>query len=233
MWDRPRLLNWISSVLFGISFGALIYVGFLSIFNASIFPLKEVKVLGDLQHVKQQQLELVVNKTLQGGFFLVNLRYAHDAFEHLDWVESASVRRRWPDRIEVVINEHQPLAKWGKQKMVSQKGHVFNAMLAKPLPAFVGPDNSAEQVTMQYAAFSEILKPVQMKIVKLALTDRNAWQIETDKGMTIELGRTDVNKRMERFVAVYRSTIAELNKKISYVDLRYTNGFAIRKPNES
>jgi cell division protein FtsQ len=132
----------------------------------------------------------------------------------------------------VLIEEHEPLAKWGGSGLVSQKGYVFNEMVGDDLPVFIGPEASAELVTKQYAVFSEMLKPINMQIVKLKLTERTAWQLMTQSGMTIELGRTEVEARLKRFVRVYQSTIEKLNKKLMYADLRYPNGFAIRKPSE-
>lgn len=232
MWDKPGLLNWIANILFGMCFGAVVYVGFLLVFNASAFPLKEVSILGDLNHIKPAQLALVVEKKLKGGFFLVNLKEAHDAFENLDWVKKASVRRRWPDSIEVVIEEHKPLAKWGASGLVSTKGDVFNEMVGDDLPVFVGPEASAEMLTKQYELFNQILKPIDMQIIKLTMTERTAWQLMTQSGLTIELGRMEVETRLKRFVKIYQSTIEKLNKQLTYADLRYPNGFAIRKPNE-
>lgn len=232
MWHKPKLLNWIANSLFGACFGAIVYVGFLLVFNASGFPLREVAITGDLKHIKQKQLALVVEKKIKGGFFLVNLKEAHDAFESLDWVKKVSVRRRWPDSIEVFIEEHEPLAKWGASGLVSKSGYVFNAMVGDELPVFIGPEASASTVTKQYAVFSKMLNTIDMQIVKLTLTDRTAWQLMTHTGMTIELGRTEVEARLKRFIRVYQSTIEKLNKKLTYADLRYPNGFAIRKPSE-
>jgi cell division protein FtsQ len=51
--------------------------------------------------------------------------------------------------------------------------------------------------------------------------------------MVVELGRVDMQPRLEKFANVYSSTISRLNKKITYVDLRYPNGFAVRRPIDS
>jgi cell division protein FtsQ len=48
--------------------------------------------------------------------------------------------------------------------------------------------------------------------------------------MVVELGRIEMQSRLEKFVSVYNSTIAGLNMKVTYADLRYPNGFAVRRP---
>jgi cell division protein FtsQ len=98
---------------------------------------------------------------------------------------------------------------------------------------FYGPSDGVIEVASQYDAFNKVLKTANLEIVALALTPRRAWQITTNNGIVIELGRTDMQPRLEKFANVYNSTIAGLNKKITYADLRYPNGFAVRKPTES
>jgi cell division protein FtsQ len=67
----------------------------------------------------------------------------------------------------------------------------------------------------------------------LELTPRRAWQITTINGLVVELGRVEMKPRLEKFVSVYSSTIAGLNMKVTYADLRYPNGFAVRRPAEA
>jgi cell division protein FtsQ len=74
------------------------------------------------------------------------------------------------------------------------------------------------------------MKKANLEIANLALTPRRAWQITTTNGMVVELGRVEMQPRLEKFVSVYSSTIAGLNMKVTYADLRYPNGFAVRRP---
>ena len=43
----------------------------------------------------------------------------------------------------------------------------------------------------------------------------------------------EMQPRLEKFVSVYSRTIAGLNMKVTYADLRYPNGFAVRRPAEA
>ena len=45
--------------------------------------------------------------------------------------------------------------------------------------------------------------------------------------MVLELGREDMQQRLARFVEVYPYSLAALQDKVKYVDLRYRNGFAV------
>ena len=230
MWDKPTLLNWIANLLFALSVVVMLYAVLFAVVHLPIFPLREVKVDGELSHVNREQVKLIVAKHLKGNFFTLDLVKARNAFEKLPWARNVSLRRRWPDTLEVVIEEHQALARWGTIALVNTHGELFHAASGSDLPVFYGPGDGVIEVASQYGEFSKILKTANLEIANLALTPRRAWEITTSDGMVVELGRIEMQPRLEKFVSVYSRTIASLNMKVTYADLRYPNGFAVRKP---
>lgn len=230
MWDKPTLLNWVANLLFAVSMVAMLYAAIFAVVHLPIFPLREVVVEGELSHVSREQVKLIVAKHLKGNFFTLDLIKTRNAFEKLPWARSVSLRRRWPDKLEVVIEEHQELARWGSIALVNTHGELFHAASNSDLPVFFGPGDGVIEVASQYLEVSKALKTADLKIVSLALTPRRAWQVTTTSGMVIELGRVEMQARLDKFVSVYRNTIAGLNVKVTYADLRYPNGFAVRRP---
>ena len=233
MWDKPTLLNWIANLLFALSVVVMLYAALYAVVHLPIFPLREVKIEGELSHVSREQIKLIVAKHLKGNFFTLDLIKARDAFEKLPWARNVSLRRRWPDKLEVSIEEHQALARWGSIALVDTHGELFHAASGSDLPVFYGPGDGVIEVASQYGEFGKELKVANLQIASLALTPRRAWQITTTNGIVIELGRIEMNARLAKFASVYITTIAGLNKKIIYADLRYPNGFAVRKPVEA
>lgn len=230
MWDKPTLLNWVANLLFAVSMVAMLYAVLFAIVHLPIFPLREVAVDGQLSHVSREQVKLIVAKHLKGNFFTLDLVKARNAFEKLPWARNVSLRRRWPDKLEVVIEEHQALARWGGIALVNTHGELFHAASNSDLPVFLGPGDGVIEVASQYIEVSKTLKNANLKVANLALTPRRAWQVTTTDGMVIELGRVDMQARLQKFVGVYSNTIAGLNMKVTYADLRYPNGFAVRRP---
>jgi cell division protein FtsQ len=230
MWDKPTLLNWVANLLFAVSMVAMLYAALFAIVHLPIFPLREVAVDGQLSHVSREQVKLIVAKHLKGNFFTLDLVKARNAFEKLPWARNVSLRRRWPDKLEVVIEEHQALARWGSVALVNTHGELFHAASNSDLPVFLGPGDGVIEVASQYIEVGKTLNSANLKVATLALTPRRAWQATTTNGMVIELGRVDMQARLQKFVSVYSNTIAGLNMKVTYADLRYPNGFAVRRP---
>jgi cell division protein FtsQ len=233
MWNKPKLLNWISSLLFASVIVLMLYSLLYLVVHLPIFPLREVKVEGHLNHVTREQVKLIVERHLKGNFFTLNLARTRDAFEKLPWARNVSIRRQWPDKILVNIEEHQALARWGNLALVNTHGELFHAASDASLPVFYGPGDGVLEVTKEYGVYRDVLSKADIQIAQVNLSPRRAWEIKTNQGMLIALGRVDMAKRLDMFTKGYNSTLKQLNVKIDYADLRYPNGFAVRKPSKT
>ncbi len=171
-----------------------------------------------------------MRRELKGNFFTLNLAATRAAFERLPWVRQVNVRRHWPARLEVTLEEHVPLARWGNTALVNTHGEVFQAAYDGTLPVFIGPDGAAREIAIQYRYFRRSLAAIGKTPVQVQVSPRRAWQVKLASGMTLALGREQIEARLARFVAVYDRTLGQLGRRIDYVDLRYANGFAVRIP---
>lgn len=230
MWNKPHLLNLIATTLYALSAVVIVYASIYVIVHLPIFPLKEVKIEGALQHVSRDQVKLIVAQHLKGNFFTLDLIKTRDAFEKLPWARKVNIRRRWPDTLEVAIEEHKAYARWSDSALVNTHGELFHAASNQDLPLFFGPEDGVYEVAKFYDGFHRQLSTANLKIAKLTLTPRRAWQITTENNIVIELGRVDMEARLAKFANVYASTLYALSKPMTYADLRYPNGFAVRKP---
>jgi cell division protein FtsQ len=222
----------LANVLYAVAAVLLAYAVLFLIVHLPVFPLRHVDVSGVLSHVNREQVQLIVQREMRGNFFTVDIQRVRTAFEKLPWVRTVSVRRRWPDRLEVVLEEHVALARWGNLALVNTYGEVFRAASNASLPVFIGPTvESAREIAHQYGHFRKTLEPIHLKPAQIVLNARLAWQLRLDSGLVVELGREKVAERLEKFAKVYDRTVQRLPEPVNYVDLRYPNGFAVRYPN--
>lgn len=228
MWDDHRLLNGIATVLYAVAGLLIIYAVLMSIIRLPVFALREIAVTEPVRHTTGDQLDAIATHELRGNFFTLDLEAARAAFEKLPWVRKATLRRAWPDRLHVALEEHVALARWQQTALVNTHGEVFEAASAARLPVFVGPDGAAAEMAAQYAAFRDVLGTIGRAPTELRLSGRRAWQVKLDDGGLLELGRQDVVQRLARFVSVYPRIAGQLSRKASRIDLRYPNGFAMR-----
>lgn len=230
MWDRPVLLNRMADILLTLA-GALVTYGLWHVLTHSpLLALREVRVTGPLAYVRSDDLEVAIRNSVNGNFFALDLDAVRAAIEKVPWVRSAALRRRWPPGLELQLEEHIPLARWNDVALVNTRGEVFVAEYDADLPAFSGPDGTAKEIAIQYEYFRRGLATIGQTPVAVRVSPRGAWQIRIADGPTLELGREHIEARLARYVAAHERTIARLGQRVEYVDLRYSNGFAVRIP---
>ncbi len=233
MWDNPRQLNMIALVIALASAVMLTWAAAAWLARQPTFAFRQVVIEGPLVHVNPAHLEAVVREELKGTFFTMRLDDARLSLQRAPWVRRIALRRQWPNRLEVSVFEHQPLARWNETALVDTEGEVFSADFDGELPQFIGPDGSADEVTTRFRAFGATLQPLKLEIGEIRLSSRGGWQLTMANAprLTVELGRSGPGDRLTRFVVNYPQTVGALiraGSRVDYVDLRYRTGFAAR-----
>jgi cell division protein FtsQ len=189
-------------------------------------PIGNVVFAGDLTRIAPADLDAFargVQGSAPGG-----LEAVRDAARKIPWVRDASVRRRFPDAIEVTLETHDPLARWGDAALVSVRGDVFNAPYDGFLPRFKGPDGAAAQMARELPAIRGALEPLASVVTEVRVSPRGAWQVLLESGLTLDLGRGDIHPRLARFIAAWPQLAAQ-GVATRHADLRYANGFALTR----
>ena len=197
-------------------------------------PIRKIRVQGALVHVNESMLRNSVVERVQGGYFNIDVTSLRQTVEQLGWVKSAAVRRVWPDTVVISVVEQQPLAAWAKGGLVNIQGELFTPAVneeLKHLPLFSAPAGMQQSVTQLYRDLSEQLTPLGLQIVALQLDERRAVQLQLDNGIELVLGREERPDRLQRFIKVYKKTLAQHASRIQRIDLRYSNGMAVEWSN--
>jgi cell division protein FtsQ len=236
MWDDARQLNVVAAALALAALAAFAWGVLAWGLRQPPFAFREVIVHGPLERASAAHLEAAVREELTGTFFTMNLDRARSALTRVPWVRNVALRRQWPQRLDVTIEEHSPVARWNDGGLVNAQGEVFLADFDGELPQFEGPDGSATQVTARYREWSEALAPLALTVEAVRLSPRGGWRLAArgaGGALAIELGRDEPTARLASFVGVYERTIDALGRagtRVEHVDLRYRNGFAARVP---
>lgn len=232
MWDNPRLLNLAAGALCGVALMVLAVAGVVIVMRSPLFPVSTVELTHPLRNTTRHEIQAAAHAHISGNFFAVSPSQVRAALEELPWVRRASVRRVWPDRLEVTLEEHVAFARWGEQALVNTYGELFYGRTDALLPVFLAPSGSEHEMMRRYARFAQALAPLGARLERLVLTPRRAWQLRLDSGLHIVLGRDAerAEARLARFVEAYPAALGRAAPMPVYVDLRYPNGFALRLP---
>lgn len=194
-------------------------------------PLKSVSVGGAFTKVSSTTLQQAIADVASGGFLYVDVDRIRAAAQRVPWVHRVNVRRVWPDTLRVSITEQTAVARWSDLGLLNSAGEIFAAQPASypaGLPELRGPQGTQTTVLAQYRLMSTALAPLNLHVARLELDARRTWHMRLDNGIELMLGRSENYARLLRFVRVYRSVLAAQAANIARVDLRYSNGLAVR-----
>lgn len=217
-----------------IATGLLITAGSLIVVAAALMlldrPLSQVTIDGPYQRVTAVQLEAIVRAQLPAGVLSVDIGDMRAALKSVDWVDQVAVKRRWPDGLHVIVTEQIPAARWGDDGLLNIRGELFLTKarhVPAELPRLDGPAGSEWQVAQRYLSMRDRLLAAGLGLAAVQLDARGAWRVRLSNGIEVRLGREESDKRIELFVDIVAPIIAARSGEVTYVDMRYSNGFAI------
>lgn len=246
-----------ANVLFVLAAVLVLALGTLAIMRLPMFTLRSISVDGDLARNSVATLRANAIKHMAGNFFTISLARSKQAFESVPWVRSAVVRRVWPNRLAVTLEEHHAAAYWEQINGVSEKlnpaersgnptdeleprlvnsvGEVFEANLGdvedERLPTLEGPSGQAAAMLTMLRRLQSVFEPMQANIETLHLSERGSWAVTLEDGAQIELGRgavDDVLARTQRFASTLVQVTSQYRVPLQYADLRYPQGYAVQ-----
>lgn len=233
--DKLVKVNW--PLTMGVGFFLLVILMMCWSYNRIVdwlmderqVPLRHVVVSGDLQYASVEQIQRTVLGAKVGSFFNVDVNKVQRSIEALPWVYRVSVRKKWPDILNVHVSEQQVVAKWNDVDLVNTHGEVFSAPLPEPLalPRLYGPEGSAEDALKGYRDLNGLLSINGFNIDALELSARFSWQLELAGGVQLKLGREETVERVQRFIDMYSLIEKHKAESVQSVDLRYDTGMAV------
>ncbi len=226
---RAALVTVAGAAVAGLAIGG--FQAYSHLMAPGTFPLQAVHFDSRLEHVRESELRAALGPMLGQGFLGLDVAAVRSSLEALPWVRSAEVRRVWPGTLRINIREHRAVARWNDRALLSARGDIFAPdRLTWPdgLPDLAGPDDQALEVGHRYLEWRDTLAAAGQALEGVKLDARASWRLRLDNGALIELGRQDMEQRLERFADALKGLEREREKQLAAADLRYPNGFAIR-----
>jgi cell division protein FtsQ len=249
-----RLMNAVAALVFAAAAVSLLAAAVKWATRSSLFTVRAIVLdaaeptpgrsqVGPFQRTNLASVRANALPRLAGNFFSVDLDASRLAFESVPWVRRAVVRRVWPNKLAVTLEEHQAAALWQgderhSERLVNVQGEVFEAnpgdVEDEDLPTLTGPDAQSAQMLAMLRRLSDALAPAQRRIDSLRLSSRGSWRAELDGGATLELGRgsdAEVVGRVERFVRTLGEVAGRFGgapRALLAADLRHRDGYALR-----
>ena len=225
-WLNRRFATGVTVLLLG----ACIYWASEPIAKIFERPIKSVVVEGEFQLISKQRATELIGNEIDGDFLKLDLMKLKEALLSDPWVEKVTLNRRWPDTLVVKIVEQKPIARWG-DGFLNQRGEIVRVEDAGPLsglPWLQGNEADAIEILQQYQDLSQILRSRGLDVLALKCDNKKSWRLTVKNHVDIAIGRDQVMEKIRRFVTVYDAHLNSVWSDVKAIDVRYTNGIAVR-----
>ncbi|MET0518400.1 MAG: cell division protein FtsQ/DivIB [Burkholderiaceae bacterium] len=244
-----RLMNAVSALLVCGLLALALGLGLRWVARLPVFAIAKIQVEGDVSRNSAASLRANALPHLSGSFLSMNLQQGREAFEAVPWVRHAVVRRVWPNKLKVKLEEHKPAAYWETKaegadadsdasvdkQLVNSFGEVFQANLGdvedEELPVLAGPRGSSLAMLRMWQLLQARAELLDDGVERLDLSGRGSWRAMLDKGAVVELGRgseAEVLARFEQFTHTITQITSRYRAPLLFADLRHADGYAVR-----
>jgi cell division protein FtsQ len=227
---EPRSFAWLNRILVLLAVGVVTFAGIQAWVKLQEISVERISVTGDMTHTRTTAVQEMVQPALSGGFLGANLQQVREQLEALPWIYEASVRRVWPNALEIHVVEQLPIARWGDAAFLNHEGEVFrpsNRDAWQTLPLLQGPEGQAGELMDYYQRLVDMLAPLGLGVSQLQMDGRGGVEAVLSGGQQLVIGGSDFLERMYRFAAVYRTELAGRMAEVERIDLRYERGVAV------
>lgn len=227
---RGWSFGWVNSLLILTGSVVVVTAAAKAYLALQAIPVRHIEVTGELANTQRETVQEMVAASLDGGFLKADLNFIRGRLEALPWIYEANVRRRWPNALEIHVEEQFPIARWGEDGFLNHEGGIFRSGQGdkwQDLPLLSGPEGAAPGLVVKYQRLVDLLSPLGLEVTRVAVDERGQVDVALAGGMQLALGASDFLERMRRFAMVYRKELAARRDLIERVDLRYTHGLAV------
>ncbi|MDI4666396.1 cell division protein FtsQ/DivIB [Xanthobacter autotrophicus] len=199
--------------------------------NVAGFKVKEVNISGH-NHVTPAEILDVAGVKSSTSILFLNADEMRARLEALPWIQSASVRKFYPDRIDIAVAERQAFALWqinGELKVIARDGIPIAPYSDDPryvqLPIVVG-EGAQKKVGEVVDALARLPSLRDQVRAAIRVAERR-WTLKMRNGIDVRLPEEGLEEALVALMDLDREKKL-LSRDISIVDLRLPDRVVVR-----
>jgi cell division protein FtsQ len=198
--------------------------------NAAGMRIETVSLSGQRQ-VSREEIFAAAGVTDRSSLLFLDVADARARLEAIPWVAEATVRKFYPDRLQVTITEREPFALWqknGKVQVIAADGTVLSNMIEPrlaSLPFVVGPGAAA--AARDFLAVLDAYPAIRDQVRASIFVAERRWNLRLKNGLDVRLPDTNVEAALDTLARLDKEK-SLLSRDITAVDLRLADRVTVR-----
>ena len=190
------------------------------------FPIEEIEIISSDKKYNEKNLSKYIDSIYGNDLLLTNIDMIQNNIISDEWISDAEVIKSFPSKLSIRIIQHEPLAIYNNQIMSKSGILIRSSSNLDNLPVIIDKE---KKPTVAYDILSSTLvnlKKIDLVVKKIEIY-HSLIKIYTTSIVLIS-DKTNFKKNMQRLVPSFSDLKNIYGKKITSIDMRYSNGFAIK-----
>jgi cell division protein FtsQ len=198
--------------------------------NAMGMRIATVSLSGQRQ-VSREEIFAAAGVTDHSSLLFLDVADARAKLEAMPWIGEATVRKLYPDRLQITVTEREPFARWqrdGQVAVIAADGTMLNAKVEArlaTLPFVVG--NGAAAKARDFLAVLDQYPAIRDQVRASIYVAERRWNLRLKNGIDVRLPEADIEGALATLARLDRDK-SLLNRDITAIDLRLADRVSVR-----
>ncbi|TMJ51231.1 MAG: cell division protein FtsQ/DivIB [Alphaproteobacteria bacterium] len=198
--------------------------------NSLGFRIAAVSLSGE-KHVSRAEIVAAAGVTGRTSLLFLDVEAARARLKTMPWIAEATVRKLFPDRLQIRVREREPFALWqvgGRLSLIAADGTLLgppNDPAFAALPLVVGP--GAQTKARDFLALLDRYPSIREQVRASVLVAERRWNLKLKNNVDIRLPETDAGPALDTLLALDRDKRL-ISRDILAIDLRLPDRVTVR-----
>ena len=190
------------------------------------FPIKEIDIISSDKKYNEKKLNKYIDSIYGNDLLLINIDMIQKNITSDEWIIDVEVIKSFPSKLSIRIIQHEPLAVYNNQIMSKSGILITSSRNLDNLPVIMDKQKRPTAAYDTLLSTLVSLKKIDLVVKKIEIY-HSLIKIYTTSIVLIS-DKTNFKKNIQRLVPSFSDLKNIYGKKITSIDMRYSNGFAIK-----
>ena len=190
------------------------------------FPIEEIDIISSDKKYNEKKLNKYIDSIYGNDLLLINIDMIQKNITSDEWIIDAEVIKSFPSKLSIRIIQHEPLAVYNNQIMSKSGILITSSRNLDNLPVIMDKQKRPTAAYDTLLSTLVSLKKIDLVVKKIEIY-HSLIKIYTTSIVLIS-DKTNFKKNIQRLVPSFSDLKNIYGKKITSIDMRYSNGFAIK-----
>ena len=191
-----------------------------------IYPINEVELTSTSSNYDNDKLNDIVVSIHGQDLLSLNLSNIKKNIKSDGWIKDVKIKKSFPDKLEIIIIPQQPYAIYNSKIMMTDGTIIKASSLPPDLPTITDHTYDSLSSMNTMILTGKLLQKIDLDIKKIEIYD-SLIKVITYTNILIS-DRDNYEKNLKRLVLRFQDLKKLFKKDIKSIDMRYSNGFAIK-----